>query len=116
MNKYIIAKFLDDNGNPATGLVPTIVIQNIINDDVVINGSDMKEVGNGVYKYLFLTYDPNILYYFTCDAGSSISNRYSDGSSASLSGADLWDLFMSDHLINGTFGDWIQNHFQGVGI
>lgn len=117
MSKYITASFIDNDGIPSAELSPTVTIKKIDDDSIVINAAAMLNMGDGDYKYLFTAHDPAVSYTYTCDAGPSISNRYSKGdSSAEIALDAVWDADITDHVVNGTFGDLIQDSFKGIGL
>ena len=51
---YFTAYF-SESGVPKTGLSPTITIQKVSDNSVVVNAQAMTEVGNGFYKYSYTT-------------------------------------------------------------
>ena len=71
--------FLDDNGDPATGLapLPTIRIRNYTTKALVVTDANSEEIGDGWYKYDFTDYDPSVEYVCQGYAASLTgSNRY----------------------------------------
>ncbi|MBN1467737.1 MAG: hypothetical protein JW924_03345 [Fusobacteriaceae bacterium] len=69
MNIYA---FFTDNGEPKTGLTPTIQIRRTDTGAVVINWATMIEVGTGWYKYEF-TEDESLQYLVVCDGGIALT-------------------------------------------
>lgn len=81
----MISAHFTDGGVPATGLSPVISIYNLDTDALVVDEAAMSEVGLGIYKYDFTTYDPTVSYAFIADGTVSLSNpeRYKLGSNES---------------------------------
>lgn len=97
MSKLITTSFLDDDGLPKTGLVPTIRIRDLSDNALVITDAAMSEVGDGGYKYTQVLFDQLRDYQYRCDAGSSISSRYAVGfSKGSLTGTITATAFFTD--------------------
>lgn len=74
-----ILAFFTNNGIPAINLtIPTIKIREVPSGSIVINNSNMVEVGDGFYSYDFTSYDKNKDYSIICDGTSSLndSDRY----------------------------------------
>ena len=63
-NANIIAIFKD------TGLLVTIDIRTISDNELVVNTDDMIEMSDGAYKYDFTPYDETLDYLFICKANS----------------------------------------------
>ena len=80
---WVIAAFTE-NGNPKTGLSPTITGYDLSDDSVVINAQSMAEIANGIYKYNFSTYDSAKDYVYICDGTASVPvfERYVFGNNA----------------------------------
>jgi len=68
----IIAPF-SDNGEPKTGLSPTISIIKVDGTAVITDGS-MTESGLGFYYFDFTDYDEDEDYCIRADGGSSLNN------------------------------------------
>ena len=77
--KNITAHFIDDDGNPATGLTPTIRIRDLDDNSLLITDAVCAEIGDGGYRYDFIDYDVSKAYQIRVDAGSSITYRYAFG-------------------------------------
>ena len=80
----ITANFRLNNGAPATGFTPTLIVRTISPDTIVIGspGQVMAEVGDGFYKFDFAAYDPRVDYVFLADGGVTLSTtRFVDSSS-----------------------------------
>jgi hypothetical protein len=79
MAKDIITAFTKDDNTAATGLSPTIRIRIVSTNALTVTDDAMTEVGDGLYKYSFAGYDPDVEYAIRCDTGvvAGISNRYS---------------------------------------
>jgi hypothetical protein len=77
MNQTITTVYTQD-GAPKTGLTPTIDIWQISNNTKVVDGEAMTEVGGGIYKYTFTTYNKDQEYSIICDGGVTLtaSERY----------------------------------------
>lgn len=77
----IITAIFKNQGVPATGLTPTIDIYNVTGSLQVVTAAAMIEVGGGIYKYDFATFDSTLDYAVICDGGSSLGNadRYATG-------------------------------------
>jgi len=60
------------NGTPATGLIPTIRIRNVITGVLIITDELMVEIGDGFYKYDFVGYDSSVDYAIRCDGGNAL--------------------------------------------
>ncbi|MDY6857292.1 MAG: hypothetical protein SWO11_21835 [Thermodesulfobacteriota bacterium] len=56
MSKKISAYF-SEGGSPKTGLSPTIIIRNITDGGLSVNGDAVTESGNGFYEYDFAGHD-----------------------------------------------------------
>ena len=115
MTKIITVSFLDDNGTPATALSATIRIRDLSDNSLVITDAAMSEVGDGVYKYSFATYDASKNYAIRCDAGSSISNRYAYATNGADPGG-AWEELIANHRTSGSFGIINQDNYRGVGL
>ena len=77
--KSIITAFIKDDKTPATGITPTVRIRLVSDNSLIVTDESMVELGDGMYKYSFTSYDPSIEYAIRCDAGIivGLSNRYS---------------------------------------
>lgn len=76
MAKKITVAYLNDEGQPATGLTPTIRIRELATNTLVVTDAAMTEVGDGAYSYEFTAYDPAVDYSFRSDAGATLVSRY----------------------------------------
>jgi len=81
----IISCFFTDEGELKTGLTPTVTIWNVTDSEKVVDAGGMTEVGEGLYRYEFSTYNPSKAYVFIADGGNSLNTteRYKAGSNAS---------------------------------
>lgn len=77
--------FSTENETPASGLIPTITIQEIPSGVVVVNSALMSEIGNGFYSYDFTNFDSSKEYVFLCASNDSNSDPYTYGSTMELS-------------------------------
>lgn len=114
----IISSFyVDNNGNPATGLTPTLLMYSLTGttETLVIPSATMTEVGNGFYQYNFSTYDPTQEYVFRIDGGATLTNnvRWQAGSIQVATLADttqqsiatnVWSATASSYTTTGTTG------------
>ena len=111
MSKTISSLFTS-GGTPVTGLSPTIRIWQVDTggDSLIVTDAAMTEIGDGFYKYEFLTYDPTLEYLFRTDGGASLpaSERYQRGSNRN-SAHEVWDANTADHNNAGTFGEAVNN-------
>ena len=126
-NKLIVAYFYRANGDPYTGLTPTIRIWQInpTGADTLIIGTPsgtvsnidepMTEVGDGFYKFNFTPYDYTKLYGIRMDGGNVPQigvGRYGVAVNGSfyqdLSHA-LWQETLSDHTDVDTTGEALGN-------
>lgn len=115
MARKIITSFFTNNGAPATGLAPTVKIweldaTNPTINTLVINGGLMVEIGDGWYRYDFLTYDPNKGYVITTDGGGILPTyeRYSVAANETYA-EEVTEVMMnevtaSDYNTPGSFG------------
>jgi hypothetical protein len=115
MARKIITSFFTNNGTPATGLSPTTKIwelnqTNPAINTIVINGAAMVEIGDGWYRYDFVTYDPNKSYVITTDGGGILPTyeRYSVAANETYA-EEVTDIMMnevvaSDYNTPGSFG------------
>lgn len=77
------AIFRYDNGNPATGINPTVYIRDLTaGGTLVVDGGIASEAGGGWYYYSFADTEGHV-YSVTFDAGSvsGLTSRYCDGAS-----------------------------------
>jgi hypothetical protein len=97
MNKCIIAHFINNEGEPATGLSPSITVRDLSDDSIIVN-SVMSEIGGGGYRYVITDYDVSKAYQVVCDA-ITIDNRYSFGVNVSsyYSGVHVVSAFFVDN-------------------
>ncbi len=57
-----ITAYFESVGVPATGLIPTIKIRNIVTGGLAVDSLPMTEVGDGFYRYEFSAYDYTVAY------------------------------------------------------
>lgn len=83
INYMFFVAYFKKSSIPATGLTPTISIQDISKSSLEVDGQSMTEVGLGFYKYNFTDYSNEKDYVFQCDGGATLadSERYVLGSS-----------------------------------
>ena len=115
----LISSFFTNNGNPQTGLTPTIRIWEVVqlgSDTLIVNNAPMIETGDGFYKYHFVTYDASKDYVFRTDGGNTLpaTERYQSGTiitaqveqtSITNIASNVWDVDNSLHLIPGSTGE-----------
>lgn len=132
-----ILAFFTNNGTPTLGLTPTIRIRDVVTNALLVTDALMSEVGDGHYKYDFITYDKDKDYSIRCDGGISltISERYTYAgnenyiedigetvsesvSGIAISGASVdydliadavWDEDTASHVASGSFGGMIND-------
>ncbi len=91
MSTYATAVFVID-GVAQLGLSPTVRIIRISDNVVVVTDEAMTEVGDGFYKYEFLTYDYNEEYAVKFDGGAGLDDvdRYIYTGTDQISANDVW--------------------------
>jgi len=68
---------LDDDGDPLTGVVPTIRIRNATSGALAITDANTTEIGDGWFTYSFTSYDPTVEYVARVyESTLTGSNRY----------------------------------------
>lgn len=88
----VISVYFSQSGSPKLNLTPLITIIDLADNSVIVDETEMSEVGNGFYKYEFDLYDSTKDYVFICDSVDlSGTERYAIGSTAT-SGADIYNL------------------------
>lgn len=116
----IISSFFTSNGLPTTGLTPTIRVWEITDatNTLIINNDPVSEVGDGFYKYSFLSYDETKNYTTIVDAGvgMTIHGRYSVAALPTVPDVNIsntniqqiidgvWDEQTSTHTNVGSYG------------
>ena len=65
--------YFTDNGEPKTGLSPTVSVVKL-DGTAVITDVSMSESGLGFYYYDFTTYDEDVDYCIRADGGATLSN------------------------------------------
>lgn len=111
--KIITVNFSVD-GTPQPGLSPVIDIWELdpsspTTNTLVINNGSAVEIGQGWYRYSFITYDPSKAYAFTFDGGVSLDpcDRYQHGGNESYTediAPAVWNQLATDHVAVGTMG------------
>lgn len=76
MSKWITTSFVNNSEAPLTGLTPIIRIRDLSDNSLVVTDASMSEVGDGIYKYNFESYDASKDYAIRCDANVVIVGRY----------------------------------------
>ena len=84
---FVTAFFITSAG-PQLGLSPTIRIRDVATNTLVVTDAAMSEIGDGLYKYDFIVYDPDSDYVARCDGGATLSGaeRYAYAGTESESG------------------------------
>ena len=108
----LITSYFTKFGAPQLGLVSTIKIYEITQaaNTVLVNGAPMLEVGDGIYKYAFTTYDFKKNYIFVVNGGATLGNsdRYqvtANESFAEDTAYMTWEESMLGHTTPGTAGE-----------
>jgi hypothetical protein len=108
----IISVFFTDNGTPVLGLVPTINIWELdipVSNVLVVTNGLLTEIGEGLYRYDFTTYDYTKNYAFVIDGGATLtgSDRYKYGGNESYEediSYQVWEETATNHLTTNTMG------------
>ena len=87
--RKIITAFFTQGGVPKTGLTPTVDIYELdptipTTNTLVVSADALVEIGNGWYRYDFLTYEYTNNYVFTVDGGTGVDSRYLTGGNDSF--------------------------------
>jgi len=95
---YITA-FFTSSGVPITGLSPTIRIRDVSDNSLLVTDAAMSEIGDGNYKYNFITYDLHKDYAIRCDGGALLpdSERYTYGGNENYI-EDIENSTLSDQI------------------
>jgi len=109
----IITAFFTNNGIPATGLSPTIRIRDLFDNSLVITDAAMSEVGDGGYKYNYISYDATKEYSIRCDGGVLLSatERYTYGGNENYyedTQQSVWSETVSGYSNADTFGGLVR--------
>lgn len=89
-----ILAYFTQEGEPKTGLTPTIKIVDLNSNTIVVNDANMTETAiSGSYQYDFTSYDVYGNYAIRCDGGPTLSNyeRYTYGTNDYVSLSDMED-------------------------
>lgn len=79
MPTKIVTSYFSKKGVPQTGLSPVIKITEITptSNNVVVPAGAMLSVGDGIYKYIFVSYDYSKNYTMFVDGGATLgTDRY----------------------------------------
>jgi len=108
----ILAAWFSSAGVPATGLSPTIIVRDLSDGSLAVNGSAMTETGSGFYKYSFAGYDPTKDYVIICDggAGQPVGERYTTAST--INAGDTAQIKTKTDGLNFT-GNYVQSQVKG---
>jgi len=60
LSTKIITAYFENNGNPKTGLSPTIDIFQVSNNAVLINDGALTEIAGGQYKFTYTTFNEGV--------------------------------------------------------
>lgn len=125
----IINSFFAQNGIAATGLSPIISIWHVAGNakTAVVNAQPTVELGDGFYSFDFASYDHNLDYVVSVDAGPAMtqSGRYNIASLTPTQSNmmqveqdvidqivdGVWDAVATDYTIAGTTGEML-NHIK----
>lgn len=104
-----VLAFFTNNGNPQTGLTPTVRIRDVADYSLVITDATSDEVGDGWYVYDFIAYDSDKEYAIRFDGGASLpaAERYSSGTNDSFVddiSEHVWDEQLALHGTPGSAG------------
>jgi len=94
---WVLAYFTEE-GQPVTGLSPTVLIKDVDTGADVIAGASMDDIGDGFYRYDFSAYNPTRNYAVTCD-------------SITLSGVDRYT-----YAASGEYGEVLDSIESTVGL
>lgn len=111
MSKTISSLFTS-GGTPATGLSPTLRIWQIDpgGDILVVTDDAMTEVGDGIYKYVFIAYNPTLDYVIRSDGGATLPTTERYQSAANVNDAqEVWGAQTTDHNDAGSFGEAVND-------
>lgn len=99
-----VLAFFTNSGVPETGLNPTVRIRDVEDNTLIITDSTSEEVGDGWYKYDFVSYDSTKEYAIRFDGGITLSDtdRYTYGTN---------DSFVED-IVDGVFEEQINKHLN----
>lgn len=109
-----ILAFFTNNSSPKTGLTPKVKIREVSTGAIIVNWSDMDEIGDGWYKYDF-PYDYTKEYVAVCDAGAgqvTDSERFMFGAKDNNlhdNSKIVWDAQTTSHQTSGSFGESLGN-------
>jgi hypothetical protein len=80
MATKVIACFTK-NDLPNLNLSPVVTIRDLDSDKIVVNNAPMIEVGDGFYKYEFISWDNRKNYVWKADGGKDLNSfeRYNYG-------------------------------------
>lgn len=118
-----ITSFFSRNGEPLTGLSPTLRIWlvNATNNTLIVGSPDgiMSEIGDGFYKYIFTTiggYNKDLDYIVRVDANDITLKAHERFQTANLAPTNItqstvddivdaiWEEQATDHIDTGTTG------------
>lgn len=108
----VITVFFTNNGTPVTGLTPTINLWELdipVSNTLLVSGGALTEVGDGLYRYDFTTYNYVKNYAFVIDGGATLtgSDRYKFGGNESYEediSFEVWEEPATAHLAANTMG------------
>ncbi len=104
-----VLAFFTVNGNPGTGLIPTVRIRDVADNSLIITDATSSEVGDGWYVYDFTAYDSDKEYAIRFDGGPTVplSERYTSGTNDSFVddiSEHVWDEQLALHGTPGSAG------------
>lgn len=102
-----ILAFFTNDGVPQPGLTPLVRIRDIADNSLVVSDLAASEVGDGWYKYNFVSYDSSKEYAIRFDGGASLvdTDRYTSGTN---------DSFVDD-IVNGVWSEDLSIYNTGAG-
>ncbi len=113
MPQDIVAYFAI-NGVPALNLSPTIRIRELLsgspNSVLVVAGDAMSAIGDGYYKFIFVSFDPRKEYVFRANGGASVpsTDRFAIGATESPQPEEtadaVWNAEAADHPVGSPVG------------
>jgi len=76
----ILTAYFTETRVPKASLSPTITVYDVTNDIIVVSGSPMTEVGDGLYVYSFPDRNTSSYYTYICDSVSLLGfEKYAVG-------------------------------------
>lgn len=112
----MVSAYFQESGTPKTGLSPTVVIRDLSDNSVVVNGAAMSEVGNGYYKYDFTAHNRAKEYVFLADSVTLTGvERYASGNINSSIWKEVIDVGYTAEEVQRLMTGPILGKLSGVG-